>query len=370
MRWVFAAAKDNTAQRAEVELVGDPAANTGDVQRGHWRWFDKTFTPNSSLAAVTLWNVSTADLDADLDFINAVRVRVRREKVPARSFLSKVMGFSDFKMQAEAVAYIGFAGTLLPGEVDQPIAICQQSLLSDNKYSCNTGRMINSGGKETHNTGGWTNFTQSPCETASTKTVRPYVGCGAAPAPQLTLGVDMGTTGGEEQRVWDDFYDCWKASYDTDKDGRPDTVMNLTLVMIDCLANNVGNCSEIVGGVNVNMAWMIRIAETEDPDTKFDWVPLEMTGYESFPDWYCPDSITDGLGADDLSDQQFLDCWYDFVDHFSLVNYQDVSIATFSPLSTLNKTMYFLPDCEAHIPAGGTGGRNFGVLAKIPVLVK
>ena len=307
-----AAAKDNTAQGVEVELIGDPAANTGDVQRGHWRWSDKTFTPNSSLAAVPLANVSTAALDADLDLINAVRVRVRREKTPARSFLSKVMGYSDFQMQAEAVAYIGFAGSLLPGEAGQPIAICQQSILApDGTYNCNTGRMINSGGKETHNTGGWTNFTQDPCRTASTKTVRPYVGCGAALAPQLTFGEDLGTTGGQEQKVWDTFYDCWEATSDTDYDGRPDTVYNMTLVVIDCPANNVGNCSEIVGTVNVNMVWMIR-----QTDPKFDWVPLKMTGYKSFPDWYCPDSITKSLDPKDMSKQQFMDCWYDYTSHF------------------------------------------------------
>ena len=365
MRWGVAAAKSNDAQGIEVELIGDPAANTGDVQRGHWRWTDHTFTPNSSLATITLANVSTADLDANPDFINAVRVRVRRQTVPARSFLSKVMGFSDFQMQAEAIAYIGFSGTLLPGEVGQPIAICQQALLNaDGYYSCNTGRMINSGGGDNHNTAAWSNYTQEPCETASTPTVRPYVGCSAGPAPELYLGGDMGTTGGEIQSVWDDFYDCWLASYDTDADGRPDTLYNLTLAVIDCPANNVGTCSEIVGGVNVNMVWMIRITETVDPDTKFDWVPLTMTG-DAITDWTCPE----GTDPDALSDAQFLACWYDFVDHFYLVNYQGVSIATLSPLSTLNKSMYFLPDCDVHIPTGATGGKNFGVLAKIPVLV-
>jgi hypothetical protein len=32
--------------------------------------------------------------------------------------------------------------------------------------------------------------------------------------------------------------------------------------------------------------------------------------------------------------------------------------------------MYFKPNCDPHIPMGGTGGENFGILAKIPVLVK
>ena len=31
--------------------------------------------------------------------------------------------------------------------------------------------------------------------------------------------------------------------------------------------------------------------------------------------------------------------------------------------------MYYLPDCTPHEPTGTTGGENFGILAKIPVLV-
>ena len=34
------------------------------------------------------------------------------------------------------------------------------------------------------------------------------------------------------------------------------------------------------------------------------------------------------------------------------------------------KTLYFLPDCSYHEPSGRTGGENFGVLAKVPVLVQ
>ena len=356
------AAKSNDAQGTVVELTGDPAANTGDVQRGHWRWSDKSFTPNSSLAAVSLAGVSTADLDADPNFINAVRVKVRRQTVPAHSFLSKAMGFSNFQMQAEATAYIGFAGSLLEAEADQPIALCEQTLLDGDIYRCSTGRMINSGGGNTHNTGGWTNFTQEPCATASSPTVRPYVGCAPASSPQLEFGEGMGTTGGQIQTVWDDFWDCWRTAADiSPPDGRPDTIYNLTLPVIDCPGNNVSNCSELVGAVNVNMVWMIR-----QTDPNYDWVPLTMDeDLDGIADWSCPA----GTDPNTLTDAQFLTCWDDFVTRFNLLNYQDVSVSTFS-LSDLNKTMFFLPDCEGHPGTGGTGGRNFGVLAKLPVLVK
>ena len=151
-----AAAKANNAQGVQVELTGDPSTNTGDVQRGHWRWSDHSFTPNASLLATTLHDVTNADLDADPNFINAVRVKVRRQTIPASSFLSKALGFGDFAMHAEAIGYIGFAGAFLPGESDGPIALCQEGLLYDQgAYSCNTGRMINS------NSGGSTNTTSS-----------------------------------------------------------------------------------------------------------------------------------------------------------------------------------------------------------------
>ena len=192
----------------------------------------------------------------------------------------------------------------------------------------------------------------------------PYVGCNPTPSPEIALQVDMGTTGGQLQNVFDGFYDCWEVAADSDADGRPDTVYNLTLPVINCPANNVSNCSGLVGGVNVNMVWMIRQAKAN-----YDWVPTEMSGPAPFPDWVCPDSITGGAVFGDLSKNQRIACWEDFVDHFNLVNYQGIKIYDLSPLSSLNKTLYFVPDCATHIPIGVTAGPNLGVLAKIPVLV-
>ena len=285
-----AAAQANTAQNIAVELTGDPSANSGDVQRGHWKWSDQSFTANASLLATTLSEVTNAELDADADFINAVRVRVRRQTQPARSFLSQLIGFDNFQMQAEAIAYIGFAGTFLPGEATDPIALCREGLLNaQGEYSCSTGRMINSGGGDTHNTAGWTNFTQEPCDTAGPPSVGPYVGCSPSPSPELTLQVGMGTTGGELQTTWDSFYNCWLTSADTDADGRPDQAVNLNLPVINCPSNNVAPCSKLVGAANVNLIWMIR-----QTDPNFNWVPLAMTGGYGFSDWECPIAITGG----------------------------------------------------------------------------
>jgi hypothetical protein len=56
--------------------------------------------------------------------------------------------------------------------------------------------------------------------------------------------------------------------------------------------------------------------------------------------------------------------WDDFVERFNLQNVDG------SPAPYQKKAIYFLPDCLYHEPVGVTGGDNFGILAKIPVLVK
>ena len=56
--------------------------------------------------------------------------------------------------------------------------------------------------------------------------------------------------------------------------------------------------------------------------------------------------------------------WYSFVAAFNLVHYEG------SPAALAKKSIYYLPNCTHCDPGGGSGGRNFGVLAKIPVLVE
>ena len=118
-------ASDNTA----VEVGAD------DVLRGHWSFFAGEFWPNETVfTPPVLWDVSTEELDADPNFINAVQVTVHRDKTPVTSWFARIFGFTGFKQSATAVAYIGFAGTLQPWEVDQPIAICEEALLAAGDY--------------------------------------------------------------------------------------------------------------------------------------------------------------------------------------------------------------------------------------------
>ncbi len=363
----------NYSQGQPVEVAGDLASNAGDIQRGHWSFATRTFTPNDSTEPVDLWDVPTSELDANLDFINAVRVRVRRENIPAHSFLARVIGLDNFQVQAEAVGYIGFAGTLGPGEIDQPIAICKQAVVDPDTgaYTCNTGRMINSGGGTTHNTGGWTNFSQ-PCQTASAQSVRPLV-CAEGNPSLITLGAGMGTVGGMQDSVYSDLRSCWINNPDLAKnpDGKPKESWNMSLPVIDCPANNVSPCSEVVGAVNLDMLWI----KQSGADPQFTDIPLQMSAGDI--NWSCSlggriqtiygDVST--LRARDLTFDDRVNCWNEFATAFNLRTADGTSVGTLTH-SELQKTIFFRPDCTPHELKGRTGGENFGVLAKIPVLVE
>ena len=336
----YDAATANRSDKIPVEVQWT-SGNTPDIERGHWRFADRTFWPNASTAPVDLWNVSWNDLDANLNFINAIRVVTRREANPVVLFFARIFGQQNAQLSATAVAYIGFAGTLTPLDVDQPIAICRQAILDpDGNYTCGVGRMINSGSNIGHQTGGWTNYSQ-PCDTASVPTVRPLV-CGEGNPEPIELGHAMGTVGGELQTVADQMMDCWRTHADTDHDGIPDQPWELTLPVIDCPGNNVGPCSNPTGAVTVNIVWITRIDKNQMKE-----VPTRMG------DWACPSGNTP---------QQ---CWDSFVDHFHLKDVLNNSPATYE-----DKTIYFLPDCTPHEPAGTSGGENYGILAEIPVLVR
>ena len=333
----YGAAVANQSEKTSVDVHwnGD---NSGDIERGHWSFATHTFTPNSSTAPVDLWNVSTDELDANVNFINAVRVRARRQDTPAASFFGRIFGYSNFILSADSVAYIGFAGTLTPFEVDQPIAICKESILEDGIYTCNIGRMINSGQNvATSETGGWTSFNQddTACQGGTnSQEVRSLVCADGNPEP-LILGKAMATNGGEIASAFKKLRQCWE-----DETSRTKS-WTLTLPVIECPGNNVGTCEKPVGAVTVHVVWVTG----EGEDTSYSDAPWVMD------DW----SSTDSNG------QQR---WASFAKYFNLQNVDG------SPAPYQKKAIYFKPDCQPHIPSGRTGGENFGILAKIPVLVK
>ena len=355
----YDAATANNSEDVAVE-VNWTGGNEGDVQRGHWSFglsdLDRGFYANSSLDPVNLWDVSDEELDANLNFINAVRVVTRRQATPVASFFAKVFGHESFELSAEAVAYIGFAGTLEQGDVDQPIAICEESITIGDEFSCNIGRMLNSGSDTaTHNTAAWTNYSQ-PCNTASASDMAALVCSGGNP-DSIVAGTDMGATGGVQQSTFDAMRQCWingandlngdgyrETPIDSEPDGIPDQPWNVTLSVISCPGNNVSNCTEMTGIVNLNIVWM---TEAGTPD--WEDAPTKM-GIWEYP-----------ANADNTNGQER---WQNFVETFNLKNVDD------QPAPYAKKSIYFLPDCTKHKPLGGTGGNNYGVLADRPVLVK
>jgi len=228
--------------------------------------------------------------------------------------------------------------------VDEPIVICKDAIAikdANGGYTCGVGRMINSGSNIGHQTGGWTNFTQ-PCETASDSTVRPYVGRGNP--VEIKLQQEMGTTGGMLQSAFDDLLRRWtqNPNLHTDGDNIPDQPWPVTLPVVMCQGNNIGPCSYVTGYVETKILWITRTDKNQMRE-----VPRKMG------EWSCPPESTP---------QQ---CWDSFVDKFQLRDVLNETPATYE-----DKTIYFVPECKYHEPVGRSGGENFGILSKIPVLVK
>jgi hypothetical protein len=285
----------------------------------------------------------------------------RRQATPAASFFARIFGYDNFELSMDAVAYIGFAGSLRPEDVDQPIAICKQSITGpDGVIDCATGRMINSSGGTTTNTAAWTNFSQ-PCQTANVSSVRPLVCAEGNPDP-LVFGEGMGTVGGMQNTVFDQMRDCWlnAPGLATDERGYPIEPWTITLPVIDCPSNNPGPCSELIGAVTLDVLWI----KQSGTDPQWQDIPLEMEG------WTCSYATGENpLTVNTMTSAQRQECWQEFSEAFDLNTADDTTVGTLSA-SDIQKTMFFRPDCQYHEPQGATGGINFGVLARIPVLVE
>lgn len=400
-------ATDNNSENAAVE-VNWTGGNTGDIQRGHWSFINNDFTANSSDVVVNFWNYTSEELDTNTDFINAVRVVTRRSNTPIISFFARIFDYSEFEMSAEAVAYIGFSGSTSPVDVDQPIAICRQSILGeDDSVACNIGRMINSGiNSSTNNTAGWTNFTQ-PCSTASNNWMSSLICSDYGDNYDLktiNFGAGIGSTGGNLSDILRDLQDCWVDSsnniydedgnligtiyLDSDDDGIPEHPWVLNLLVIDCPGNNVSNCATVMGVVRVEMLWILDNQNTNSLDQVQNGLGgAEDVPYKMYYDPYTVDNSSNENNPDlcwnaNTLDSEFSDefntafsgatynkdnpvhRWWYFVMAFNLKN-ADGDIAPYQ-----NMAMYFTPRCDYGERVGTTQGDNYGILAKIPVLVK
>jgi hypothetical protein len=384
------AAVANIGQGVPVE-VNWTTGNLGDVQRGHWSFgltadLDKGFYPNDSTLPTIIAGVSEQDLDKNTDFINAVKVVARRQLsgTPVISFFARIFGFGDYELDAEAVAYIGFASDILPTQVDQPIAICKDSIIDSTTgaLNCSQGRMINSGqnpSNSTGETGGWTTFDQ-PCTGSNSQFVQDMKDliCGGGNPKPLKFNQLMQTDGGQIGNIFkndpNSLMNCWAngmndednppdgvretpvdqldSNGDPNPDGVPDRPWNITLPVVLCPKPNIENCSLLVGAVNLNVIWMVGNATGQCTES-----PYIMTNVSGKSDWSSSDP--DGCNR-----------WDSFVSHFNLVNNVDAdNDGNLDPAPHQQQSIQFLPDCTYHEPGGGSGGNNFGILAEIPVLV-
>lgn len=334
-------ARLNSSQGTPVEVE-----EVASVQRGHWSFATSTFSPSTSLEPVDLFDRTAAELDGDLNFINAIEVTTERKVTPVQAFVGSVLGLGDYALSATAVGYIGFAGKLNPGDVDQPIALCRDAIVQDDAFSCSVGRFVDSNSE----TGAWTNFQQDNSGATNANELRKLVEGDGNP-DEILYGEDMATNNGQVQSAFKALYDRWVAETDKER------LWGLSLPVIDC-SDGIASSAPVVGAVNVNIVWIIDGANKIDDDAprRMELPPDDSDGF-SPGDWQSAE--TDGITR-----------WNDFVssDNFNL-RLDDGTQATSENGGWRQKSIHFLPSCEAHEPTGQTGGENFGVLAEIPVLV-
>jgi hypothetical protein len=360
-----------------------------DILIGHWSFgrgtASKGFTPASApFTVVPIWGASDEELDKNTAFINAVQVTAWRESPTVIAWFARVLGFTGFRQSATAIGYIGFAGSIPPLGIDQPIAICEQSLTTgtgSGGLTCNIGRMLDSSGKQSSsNTAGWTNL-QQPCSTANRSDMKSVICKGNQMF--LDFGQTIGTTGGVQDISFRDVVDCWKdatlpAGYGPND--KPEKIWTIKLPVINCPSHNVSNCSQLTGVVTVDVVWMARDSynidadapeKMEHPVRKDSWpnsadlttklVDLIKSGFTNMKKYTSAELNTLTVGDVFQTDGEAR--WVSFVQAFNLKNWND------QPAPFAKKSMYFLPGCHYNDPTGNSQGKNFGVLAKIPVLV-
>jgi hypothetical protein len=357
----YDAATANEAAKQAVEVIfsggGD---NNNDVQRGHWSFgygdVDRGFTPNPSNVAVDIGNFSEEELDADLDFINAVRVVTRRETSPVKTFFAKIFGQQSFTIQAEAIAYRGFTASLPPGEVDTIIAICAQSIWEDtngnmiidseDKLACNYGRMFDSSGVTNEiNTAGWTDFYQ-PCTPggggpAANRWDLEDLLEGCLPRnSEIKSGIGLRTNNGVVMPVFWELMKCWRTGYYVpgdrgkgrqrvaDEYGEPVRPWTVTLPVIDCPEDEVRQCHVVLGAITVNIVWML---EMDTKDYMKNHAPKRMFNPKRNRFWK-------------NDSEEWETRWNSFVEEFQL-KMPDGKLATTENDGNRMKSIYFLPDC-------------------------
>jgi hypothetical protein len=159
----------------------------------------------------------------------------------------------------------------------------------------------------------------------------------------LQVFQNVGTQGGQIQSAFTSLRTCWQEYINTEGF----VPWRLHLPVVTCPDRNVGVCEEVVGMVTVDVVHITG----PGTDSEFLEVPDQMEDWSCGEDFNCS-PLPPGPAKGQC-------CW-----DFALENLDG------SPVPYSKKNVYFKPTCDAQLPAGNSGGENFGVLAKIPVLVE
>jgi hypothetical protein len=367
------AAMANLSRGTPVEVVaverghwefGPNALHTADpvlagILRGGWFAVNDTTSPAELVDEDGAYR-TFQDLNTDPDEINAVLVTVARDTTPVQAIFARLLGIDDFTATAASVAYVGFAGRIGPGEVDFPIAMCEEVLT----LGCDVARLIPTGDQ----TGGWTNFNQpevaNPDATCTGATNANELvdlidaGCpaGGVNPHEIVLGIDMQVNNGQVNSAFDAMYDCWKAMAPKGEEWPVEPVRWRLPVVAGCRFG--GSCAPVIGAVEVTVLWMV-LNQNKKAGKMDKLAPVRMgDGADGIADWD---------GGDLTDPNEGVERWNDFVTHFNITT-DGSTLATWESGGYAQKTVYFEPSCEP-LQLGGTGGANYGVRAAVPVLV-
>lgn len=358
---------ENYSAKSAVEVNWKTGDNTGsDVERGHWSFTTRTFTPNDihdSEAMTNLWGASAAALDIDTDYINAVRVKARRESTPIPSFFARIFGHDSFKQTAEAIAYRGLAGTFAPGEIDFPMVLCEEEIYPNDPDHSETPVCTSAVLYEKAETAMWTNLIQ--VDLTDDVTENDTCGTNADQMKKLmetvlstgnkypiTVGEGIGVQNGIQAETLRILIDEWEKETTDDPDGTIRRVKRYTFPVAPC---NDNVCVPVTGAVEIDVLWMIEKKVTD----KSEYAKAPYAYYDAdVPDGHGGTIFGELLFSSTVTDDELR--WDAFQKALGLPTVDD---------DKLDKTIFFKPTCEPAIPKGGPGGINSGVHAARAVLV-
>ena len=310
------------------------------IERGHWSFQNNDFIRNESnetLGPVNLWEFTFEELDdpdtAPSDYVNAVKVRTSIE-------VNNFFATGTSTRRAEAIAYLGFASSHF--EVDFPMAICDHSLRRDDDgVNCDTAIRTPSPDE----TAMWTHL--DSCDENMNRPALENVfstnSCDLGDQDEIVItGAPIGTSKGEISAYYQPIRDCWVTQHSNGQT----MPWSVRMPVIRC---ETSTCNPVVGMVKVDIIWMTPhdAPNVDDPQTDTP---------RSMDEWSC-----------DLNgeyEDEDIECWEQFVDHFEIANGGETAEDVWE-----SSAIYFRPSCELVEPDGTTGTDNFGIAAKIPVLV-